>query len=384
MTALVLFLVVISISGIGLAFYYWRQLQGFEQKPDTASYISGLKSIMRGKDEQAFASLKEAVSADSDNIDGYLQLGNIFRRMNKPEQALDVHRNLTFRHDLTGEEKKEILDALYHDFLTLDDRESAEKAIGEIVELFPRDRWALRRLLSSLEKKEEWKDTAAILKKIDKQTGEESKSRLALYKVFAGNQLIEKGDAHRARLFFKEAIHFDKNCLAAYIAIGDSYYKESRLEDALGYWTKVITINPDKGQYVFDRLKKGFFEVGRYGEYAEALSNLLTSRPDHLTARLELAYFNERKGDIQAAREHFVAAFDDHSDSMMARLGLYRLNRDDGKKEKAETVFKQVMKLAVKKEAGDFICKQCGLHSENMIWLCHRCHAIESFDPVRS
>ncbi len=384
MTALVMFLVVVSISGIGLALYFWRQLQVGEPKPDSASYISGLKAIMRGQDERAFTSLKEAISIDSENIDGYLQLGNIFRRMNKTEQALEIHLNLTFRHDLAGEEKKEILEALYHDFVSLDDVPSADKAIGEIVELFPGDRWALIQLLASLEKDHKWKEAAVVLKKIDKQTGSDSSDRLALYKVFEGEQLAEGGEPHRARLFFKEAMHIDKSCLASYLAIGDSYYKESRLEDALGYWTKVITMNPDKGQFVFDRLKKGFFEVGRYGEYAEALSNLLISRPDHLTARLELAYFNERKGDLDSAREHFSSAFDDHKGSMLSRLGLYRLNRDAGKKEKAEAVFKQVMKLAVRKEAGDFVCTSCNLHSENMIWLCHRCHAVASFEPVRS
>ena len=172
--------------------------------------------------------------------------------------------------------------------------------------------------------------------------------------------------------------------MAAYVAIGDSYYDEQRLEDALGYWTKPIAIRPCEGHIVFERLKKGFFEVGRYGDYADTLSNLLQACPEHLTARLELAYFMEKKGEKENAREHYTTALDNHPDSMLAKLGLYRLNLATGKKESADILLKQLIKMAVRNEASSFTCSGCGLHIENMVWLCPRCKAIDSFKAEKS
>ncbi|NMC43636.1 MAG: tetratricopeptide repeat protein, partial [candidate division Zixibacteria bacterium] len=332
----------------------------------------------------AFIKLKEAVTLDTENVDAYVRLGGILRRAKKPEQALQVHRDLTFRHNLTAEQKQEILTALYHDFTDLKDDASAIRAANEILTINPNDRFALTALLRTQEKAGEWKEASVIRRKLDKLDGVDSGRILALYKVFEGEELVAQGDPHRGRLFFKEAIHLDKMCLAAYLAIGDSYFNEKRLEDAIGYWSKVITLRPDMGHLVFERLKKGFFEVGRYGDYAETLTGLLQADPAHLTARLELAYFMEKKGEMGAARDHYSAALDHHPDSMLARLGLYRMNWAAGKREAADAVFKQIMKMAVKREAGNFRCKTCSLDAETMIWRCPRCRAIDSFEPVKS
>ncbi|MEZ5359064.1 MAG: tetratricopeptide repeat protein [Candidatus Zixiibacteriota bacterium] len=378
MDAVLIFILALLVAA-GVSIYWYRKSQEKEVGPDPYVYIEGLRALLRGQDEQAFTHLKSTVLTDTNNIDAYIQLGNIFRRMKKHEQALKVHKDLTHRAGLTAAEKKEILLALYKDYLALDDEKTAMKAIKEILSVVPNDKIALEASLRWLEKQDEWKEASVLRKQLDKIEGIESNHTLALYKVFEGHQLHEQGDRHRARLFYKEAIHIDKNCMAAYVAIGDSYYNEKRLEDALSYWTRVVAQKPAEGQVVFERLKKGFFEIGRYGDYAEALSSLLQALPEHLTARLELAYFLEKKGDIDEAREHYVTAQDNHPDSLLAKLGLFRLNSQTKRKEAADTMFKQIMKMVVKQEATNFRCGECDLISDKKAWLCPRCKSVDSF-----
>ena len=384
MTQTVIILVLLAGITSTLAYYYYRRAQVRPTNVDSRSYIEGLRAILRGQDEQAFTKLKETVSADTNNVDAYIQLGNILRRRKKTEQALQIHRDLTLRGGLSLDDKKEVLVALYHDFMAANDETSAVRAINEILSLVPEDRFALKALLRHHEQSAEWKEAAVVRKKLDKLDGGDSGKFLALYKVFEGYELAKQNDAHRARLFFKDALHLDKKCLAAYIAIGDSYFDEKRLEDALSYWTKVITLQPSDGHLVFERLKKGFFEVGRYGEYAESLTGLLQACPEHLTARLELAHFMEKKGENEGAREHYTVALDNHPESMLAKLGIYRLNREAGKSGAADAILKQLIKMAVKKEAANFRCTGCGSNAENKIWRCPRCKAIDSFESVAS
>lgn len=384
MTEVILVIILATIGVAAVIVYVSRRGQAQPQHLDLSAYIEGLKALLRGQDEQAFVKLKEAVTLDTENVDAYIRLGGILRRAKKPDQALQIHRDLTFRHNLTPEQKQEILTALYHDFMDLKDDASAIRAANETLTVNPNDRFALSALLRTHEKAEEWKDAAAIRRKLDKLDSLDSSRTLALYKVFEGEELGSQNEPHRARLFFKEAIHLDKLCLAAYLAIGDSYYNEKRLEDAIGYWTKIITLRPEMGHLVFERLKKGFFEVGRYGDYAETLTGLLQAYPAHLTARLELAYFMEKKGEMEAARDHYSVALDNHPDSMLAKLGLYRMHWGAGRREAADAVFKQIMKMAVKREAGNLRCKTCGLDVETMIWRCPRCKTVDSFEPVKS
>ena len=77
-------------------------------------------------------------------------------------------------------------------------------------------------------------------------------------------------------------------------------------------------------------------------------------------------------------------AQDNHPESMLVKLGLYRLNRDSERREAAENLFKQIMKLTVKKEVGNYRCQKCELESRNITWLCPRCKAIDSFEPVKA
>ena len=379
MTLIIVLLAVAVVLVSWAALYLYRRTQADPERQDPKSYIEGLQALVRGHDEAAFGKLRETVNADTSNIDAYIQLGNIFRRRKKPDLALQVHRDLTFRGSLTLEQKKEILSALFHDFIESGDEAAAVRAINEILELSPNDRFALTALLLHHEKSGDWKEAAVVRRRLDKLDGHDSGRMLALYKVFEGYDLAAQGDRHRARLFYKEAIHLDKSCLAAYIAIGDSYYDENRLEDAIGYWTKVITINPCEGHLVFERLKKGFFEVGRYGDYADTLTTLLQSCPEHLTARLELAYFMEKKGEFDASREHYTTALDNHPNSLLAKLGLYRLHLETNRRESAAGLLKQTIRMAVKREASNFRCSECGLRSETMTWLCPRCKAVDSF-----
>jgi len=379
MTTIIVVLIGAVIVVSWVAVYLYRRMLSGPEKPNPQTYIDGLQALLRGQDEAAFSKLKETVNTDTTNIDAYIHLGNIFRRRKKSDLALQVHRDLTFRGNLTIEQKKEILTALFHDFSEMGDDAAAIRAIREILDLSSNDRFALTTLLRHHEKSGDWKEAAIVRKKLDKLDGHDSGRMLALYKTFEGYDLASQGDRHRARLFFKEAIHFDKNCLAAYIAIGDSYYDEKRLEEAIGYWTKIISIKPCEGHLVFERLKKGFFEVGRYGDYADTLTTLLQSCPEHLTARLELAYFMEKKGEFDASREHYTTALDNHPDSMLAKLGLYRLHLETNRREAATGLLKQTIKMAVKREAGNFRCGECGLRSETMTWLCPRCKAVDSF-----
>ena len=168
---------------------------------------------------------------------------------------------------------------------------------------------------------------------------DKSKKPLAVFKYQLGDDLRKKREYHKARILFKEALGLDPTFVSAYLAIGDSYIEEKRLEDAVNFWHKLIVAVPDKGHLVIERLQKTLFELGRFGDIAEICENILKHSPDNIKARMTLSEFYEKKGDLEAAEKILEQLVDDNPEDVKAILGLTRIYLDKGENRKIERLF---------------------------------------------
>lgn len=328
---------------VTMALYYlYERFFTHLSKSSSDIYMEALKDLLDGHQEKAFSKLREVVAEDSSNIDAYIRLGIILRENNKPSQALQVHKDLTLRSGLAADLKVEILKQLYLDYIDLKEFDTAEAALREMVNVKPKDRWALIKLLEIQKEQAKWDeayDTAVRLLKIEEN---KSKKPLASFKYHMGDQLFKKREYHKARILFKEAIGFDPQYVDAYLAIGDSYQEEERFEDALNFWNKMISNVPNQGHQVIERLKKVLFDLGRYGEINKICENILSHSPKNLTARLCLAEFYEKKGDADLSEEILVSIIEDYPDDMKSVVELIRIYLEKNNTKKIEWLLKTI------------------------------------------
>ncbi len=296
------------------------------EKPVTSLYVEALRDLLDGQQVAAFSKLRQVVAEDSGNLDAYLRLGKILRDGKKPDRALQVHKDLTLRGGLSANDKVAILQQLALDYRDLEDMDMAQAALREIIELQPRNHWAHVMLLEVQEDRGKWQeafDTAAALLKME---AGKSKKPLAVFKFRQGEDLYRKKEFHKARIIFKEAIGLDPSFVSPYLAIGDSYCQEQRFEDAVNFWNKLIAAIPDQGHLVIDRLKRTLFDLGRFGEIAEICEHILRHSPKNLEARLTLAEFHEKKGNLDTAVEILTQVVDDSPSHLPAILELIRVH----------------------------------------------------------
>lgn len=311
-------------------------------KTSSDMYVEALQDLLDGRQESAFTKLRQVVIENPDNIDAYVRLGQILRDNNKPDRALQVHKDLTLRSGLSEDEKVEILRQLNADYVALNDLDMAEAALKEIITIKPRDRWALVNLLDVQKKTQAWDDaytTAVMLLKIE---GNKSKKPLAAFKFHMGEDLYKKREYHKARILFKEALGFDPGFVAAYLAIGDSYYDEKRYEDAVNFWKKLIAAVPDQGHQVIEPLKKTLFDLGRYGEIHGICQEILKDSPRNLEARLCLAEFHEKKGDTDLAEQILSGIVDDYPHEIKAVMELIRIYMGRGDTAKVQDLVRTI------------------------------------------
>ena len=336
---------------VTMLFYYFYE-RYFLQKGKSSSdiYVDALKDLLDGHQEKAFSKLRQVVSEDSSNIDAYIRLGKMLRDNNKPQQALQVHKDLTLRGNLSPDLKAEILKQLYLDYIVLNEYDTAEAALKEMVTIKPKDRWAIIKLLELQKQQQKWDeayDTAVMLLKIEEN---KSKKPLASFKYQMGTQLFKKREYHKARILFKEALGFDTEFVDAYLGIGDSYNEEKRFEDAVNFWNKLISNVPDKGHLVIERLKKVLFDLGRYGEVDSICENILSYSPKNLAARLCLAEFYEKKGDTDLTEEILISVIDDYPDNIQSVIELIRIYLGKNDSGKIEQMIKSIDQKLQKKQ----------------------------------
>ena len=320
---------------VAIAFFLvYKQFLKKPKQPVSQLYVEALIDLLNNDQIKAFTKLRQVVSEDSHNIDAYLRLGKILCDNKKPDRALQVHKDLTLRTNLSNEEKSGVLHHLAEDYIALNDFDTAEAALKELTRLKSQDRWAYEELLKIQEKANKWEDAYETATQILKIESNKSKKSLAVYKYRMGDEFYKKKDYHKARVLYKEALGLDPHYIPAFLSVGDSYCEEKRFEDAINFWNKLISTVPDQGHRVINRLKKTLFDLGRYGELSQICQSILEHDPENLDARLTLAEFSEKKGDLETAREILEKIIDDHPDNLSSIIELIRiyLEKDDLKK----------------------------------------------------
>lgn len=369
---------VLAIVGVAAVYLLFNRARKEKQAKDPAAYIDGLKALLEGRDERAFSKFREVVAEDSSNLDAYVRIGDILRKYDKADKALQVHKDLTLRQGLSREQKASILQALAEDYIALDDNHSAVSALQELLRAEPSSRRATEKLLEVYCRLGDWDEAFNTKETLIKLSGDKSRSDLAIFKFFLGKKLYDEKKFHKARVIFKEAISLNSKCSPAYIYIGDSYIAENRVEDALNIWRKMLTAIPEEAYLVLIRVKKALFELGRYGEISDICREVIEVSPTNLDARLDLADYYIKKGEYNMAIEHLRTAADNHPDSYLPTLELAKLYLIADEKDKLKDLLNRLDGRYESLEY-QYRCKKCGHINKEKAWLCPKCFAVDSF-----
>lgn len=323
-----------AIPAVTVTYYFYDRIKSDRRLVDNTDYIAGLVAMLDGDDRLAFSKFREVVSVDSDNIDAYLRIGEILGRHGKRERALQVHQDLTMRHDLTKEQKMAVYRALTSDYLEMGDMGAAVKSLKVHQAVDPNDTWGMATLLELQEREEDWEGASTTMEKILKGRGEMSRKPLARFRAKMGDHLAADGQLHQARLMYKEAISLDERCAEAYLAIGDTYLTDGRVDDAVGAWKKMVSRTPENCAAALERLEKALFDMGRFGEIEDVCRLALKIDPANLEARMRLAAYFAKKSDFDAAEEQLLLALDNNPGSSLPVLELARLYLRSKKEDK--------------------------------------------------
>ncbi len=370
-------IILVLLTAAAVAVAVRRRLSRSE---DTAieTYIDGLRSMIAGDRKTAFVKFRQAVEKDTDNIDAYLKMGDLFRDKGMIDKALQIHRELTLRRRVPSELQAEVNRSLAMDYIEAQTPDKAREILQQMIRDGDQRGWAEDRLLELYLKSKSWDDAEELYRSIMKKRGLKDGSTMASIKIMVGRELHERKQYHKSRLAYKEALSLDENNPFSYLYIAESYLEENRVEDGLEFLKKLCEKAPRYAYLGFPLIEETLFDLGRFSEIEDIYHGVLSEDSGNISARIALAGILEKRGETATAENLLRSVLDSETVNPVAAMRLAKLLAGTDRIKEGLEILSQMADKA------DFLydrfsCNICGKTLQKPMPFCPHCGGLGTF-----
>jgi lipopolysaccharide biosynthesis regulator YciM len=341
-------------------------------------YIDGLRRLVDGDRVGAFEKLQTAVRSGFAPTDAYIRLGKLLRENGDAGKALQMHKSLTVKSDLTRDEKLELVVNIAEDYSQLGRADQAVSVLETAVrKMGLREAAVFRILARESHRLGRTEDAYGYLRDLRK-TDSLGEREIALYLSTAGAGMVgDDADRRRdARRTLQRALKHDADCAPAHLALGDIHESDGDDAGAIKHWRRSAVLSADLSRTALSRLEKLMFDRGKFSDIENVYREVLAARPDDAYATLQLASFYRKQGRIEdaiAMLEDFRASHPRSVEGTLLLTTMYASARD------AATLERFIDENESFLAAERFACAVCGEESDTMRWHCGRCNGFDTF-----
>lgn len=341
-------------------------------------YVAGLKAIIDGDRNGAYSSLQKSVKTGKAPTDAYVRLGRFLRDNGNPDKALQIHRSLTVKPNLTRREKIELFVNIAQDYSQLGNSGQAIRVLESAVSSMGlKDPEVFRLLAKEYNLVGKTEDAYRCLKEM-KRAGTIGERELSLYLSTAGERLAEDGDLKEARKLLQQALKHDSENPVARLTAGNVEDKLGNEEGALDHWKEAALSSPELSVEALKNLERVMFQRGTFGDIERVYRDVLDARPWDEYATLALASFYKKQGRGDEAIEFLEEFRGMHPESVgptVLLTSLYATHKGPDVLEK----FLDENENDIAARSRHYACAVCGFQSTSMRWHCPRCNSYDSF-----
>ncbi|MCF8032714.1 MAG: tetratricopeptide repeat protein [Desulfarculaceae bacterium] len=354
------------------------QTRSLARSASDDAFMRGISHLMADHTDQAIEEFTKAVTLNSDTVETYVVLGNLFRQKGEIERAVRIRQSIIARPNLDA---KAHLQAVYD--LGLDYKKGglfnrAAEAFDEVLKKDSRHIEAARQIATLYEEMRDWEAAFEARKRLDRLTKSDSRPVLAHYKTEQGKELMVSGQLDRAEDAFSQAINVDKNCLDAYLHLGDLELARGRARKALGVWKKAVKLSPQYAHLVIMRVNAAEQELGE--KAAEGFFAEIDPAAAEVPTLMALAQHYAQHQDQDKALEVVGMAVERAPHLLDAHRLRGRILLEDGDRGRALEAYAQLLD-EIEGDQARYQCGQCGFVSHQLTWKCPRCHRWDSMLP---
>ncbi len=336
-------------------------------------YLLGLNYLISNQPDLAMVELSQAVRGETDAIEAYLALGNLFREKGQVERAIDIHKSLLHRAHITELGRMQALFSLGLDFKKAGLVDRAERTMLELVRRDPENLSGWHCLGKVYEEMGRWQEAIEIQQRIQSLTGARDSRLLASLWAERGRQAHSDGDHESALSHFRTALRLDGTYEPARIGAGDCLMETGDTDAALAQWEEALGDDAAWAGDALLRMVAACEESGNLGRLETACSLVLERHPSSWRAMWVQARLHHERGEDESAREALTKALFERPGSLTIQRALWQIfaaeNLDwaelGGLLDRASREAKLV---------DPYVCLRCGFKSTQAFPRCPHCH----------
>ena len=374
-----LIIIIIILIALVLVLYLSRRR---DRAAGYIPYVEGLVALLEHNDTVAMKKLQEAVNSDSDLVDAYIRLGDLYRKKGDVSRAIQVHQSLTVRPTLKKHEEKRIYYALVEDLFAMSRHNKAVAFLKEILKIDKKDTRARELILKIYEDMESYSDCIALIE--EGHFKKKSDRRHAFYyAALAHNKLrtvpdVEPDEEREAVSLLKKALRISPDSLSALYYFGKYHEQKGDLKKAREYYGKILKVHPRHAFMILSAFEKVMYELDLFDELFPIYEEIFSTDQKNFVVGVALANLYEKKNDTEMMQDVYRKLAEVFPESILPKLRQIRMLVDD------HEVIDTVTQLEEAVYQKRFICDQCGHSTTKFSLLCPKCGSLESLLPSLS
>ncbi|MDZ7697334.1 MAG: tetratricopeptide repeat protein [Deltaproteobacteria bacterium] len=347
-----------------------------------SSFFKGIQYLLSNDHDQAIEEFTKSVQLNSDTIETYVALGNLYRSKGDIDRAIRIRESIIHRPHIDEHIKLRALFDLGMDYQKGGFLNRALKMFLKVAQKNPGDLQTLQAMEKLYEELKDWENAYLIQKKIAQLTKEDHRHILAHHLVERGKGFQKNGDLARAKPLFDKAIHIDKQCVDAYLHLGDVFFAKQEYKKAIATWKRVVEIIPQFTFLAYRRLEGAYSKMKNLKPVEDFLRECANANSDPFT-HLALARYLYNENDVEGALREIDSALEVDPSFWEARRfkGQILLKR-----ERTEAIWSDYADLIerINMPYLRFKCTQCGFEPTELQWKCPQCNRWDTITLIDS
>jgi lipopolysaccharide biosynthesis regulator YciM len=382
-----LVILVALVAGIAIGRFWsgglwWNRSERRRSGPASIHYILGLDFLASRQIDRAVSELTLAARENTEAIEIYLILGNLLREKGQIERAIQIHQSILHRPDISPSERAHALLCLGMDFKKAGLRNRAMETLQKVVELEPKNAYALKTLVKIYEEEHDWEQALRMEEKLSGATGESDSTLRAFLFDQIGQAAWQAEAGARAARCFDDAIRAEPRLPPPYIHYGDMLEEQGQLEQAEARWLSLATEHPRFAYLVFDRLERVREKLNRSGNMEE-LYQLVIDRDDKDShAHLALARLRAAAGAHDEAFKLELQAVRANPHALAVHLEVWKsIAKSSERSDWISSYLEEVSASAYFLDP--YVCIKCNYRANGILWRCPHCQEWDTFVEER-
>ena len=352
-------------------------------KADKA-FFRGVQYILSNDHDHAIEEFTKSVQVNSDTIETYVALGNLYRSKGDIDRAIRIRQSIILRPHIDDKIRINALFDLGLDYRRGGFLNRALKTFLKVEEGSPSDVQVLKEIERIYEELKDWENALKTRQKISRLTKGNYKSIMAHHLVEMAKSSQQNHEWTTAISLFNKAIATHSDCVDAYLHLGDLYFEKQEYKKAVSSWEKVANVAPHFTFLAYRRLEGAYSEMKNLKPVEDFLKECAQKDSDAFT-HLALARYLYNENDINGALDEIRSALELDPLFWEARRlkGEILLGQE---REKDIVVDYRDLIKHLDMPYLRFQCEQCGFEPATLQWQCPQCKlwdTIHIIDSIR-